>query len=335
LKSAGFQLSFLAVCGIVFLHPQIVTLPGISNRFLFRIWELISISIAAQLATFPVSVYYFHQFPNYFLPANMIIIPLSTLIMYSGLILLSFDWIPGAGWLFGTITCYGINVLNNIVKFFGELPYAISENIFIDEMELFLLYALIVFSTLWLVLKYHGLFFTTLTCIILILSYGIHFQFRSGNEYIFTVYHDKLHPVISVVRGNEAVLFRDDNNAEIPDCFTNDISGKPIKKVNHYTITSNNAIQLSKGMKTVLICQGWNNNRKLENSFDKTPDYLVLSGNSTVTAEEILKQLNPGLVILDSTFKNRTKTKLKAELNKAGIPCYDIAEQGAFLSRDF
>ncbi|MBL0342014.1 MAG: ComEC/Rec2 family competence protein [Bacteroidetes bacterium] len=109
LMSAGFQLSFLAVCGIVFIHRLILPLWEPPNRILFRIWELISISIAAQITTFPLSLFLFHQFPNYFLLGNLVIIPLSTLVMYSGLIFLVTDWIPYLGWLFGTTTTIGIN----------------------------------------------------------------------------------------------------------------------------------------------------------------------------------------------------------------------------------
>jgi len=335
LKSAGFQLSFLAVCGIVFLHPLIVSLPGISNRFLFKVWELISISVSAQIATFPVSIFYFHQFPNYFLPANMIIIPLSTLIMYSGLTLLVTDWIPGAGLLFGTITSYGISFLNNTVKFFGKLPGAITDNIFINETELIVLYILILLITLWVVLKNRGLFFAALGCIIIFLGCRINLEIKSGQEQLFTIYHDRLQIAISIVQEKNALLLHGAKESGMPLCFKNDLISKQIDNFNNYTISPDTAIQISTAEKTILICHGWKNHFKLDNNFHKTPHYLVLSGHCTISAEEILKQLKPGLVLFDATFKNRSKTELQGELKQAGISYYDISENGAYLTGDF
>ena len=85
----------------------------------------------------------------------------------------------------------------------------------------------------------------------------------------------------------------------------------------------------------MLICRDWKNHMKLNDNLNRTPHYLVLSGTSTVTAEKILEQYKPGLVIFDATYKNREKKQLQLDLNRAGVACFDIAESGAFLTRDF
>ncbi len=99
----GFQLSYLAVGGILLLQPLILRWWLPPNQVLEYIWQLTAVSLAAQLATFPLSIYYFHIFPSYFLLANLIIIPLSFLVMQAGIPLLIFGWVPylsdGLGWL--------------------------------------------------------------------------------------------------------------------------------------------------------------------------------------------------------------------------------------------
>ncbi len=98
----GFQLSYVAVAGILLIQPLMVRFWIPPNMILEYFWQLTAVSIAAQLATFPLSVYYFHIFPSYFLIANLVIIPLSFLVMSTGIVFLVTSWIPllsdGLGW---------------------------------------------------------------------------------------------------------------------------------------------------------------------------------------------------------------------------------------------
>ena len=81
----GFQLSYLAVLGIVYLQPKIYTLYKSNNWILEKTWAITAVSISAQIATFPLGMYYFHQFPNYFLLSNLFVIPLATFIIGLGI----------------------------------------------------------------------------------------------------------------------------------------------------------------------------------------------------------------------------------------------------------
>ena len=118
----GFQLSYLAVAGIVGLQPVIVRwwIPG--NVVLEYFWQLAAVSIAAQLVTFPLSVFYFHQFPTYFLLANLIVVPLAFLIMAVGVPFLFLGWIPMLGEVMGWLVNWMIYIQNQITFFIQLLP---------------------------------------------------------------------------------------------------------------------------------------------------------------------------------------------------------------------
>jgi len=110
LCDVGFQLSFLAVLSIVYLQPTIVGWFDVRNAVLdlrrswhapaaqkaWRAaagladasWQLTALSLAAQVATFPMGLYYFHQFPFNFLLSNLIAVPISSLAVYVGVVLL-------------------------------------------------------------------------------------------------------------------------------------------------------------------------------------------------------------------------------------------------------
>ncbi|MCK4406529.1 MAG: ComEC family competence protein, partial [Bacteroidales bacterium] len=83
ITSVGFQLSYAAVIAIVMLQQPMYKLWIINNWLGDKMWAITTVSIAAQLGTFPIALLYFHQFPNYFIITNLIVIPLSGFIIYA------------------------------------------------------------------------------------------------------------------------------------------------------------------------------------------------------------------------------------------------------------
>lgn len=84
LNDVGFLLSFSAMIGIIYFSPQYI----FENKIIQNIWDIVSMSIGAQLGTLPFSLYFFHSFALLFLVANIIIIPLSTIIMFASILAL-------------------------------------------------------------------------------------------------------------------------------------------------------------------------------------------------------------------------------------------------------
>lgn len=150
ITETGFQLSYLAVFGIMALHPMLLKQMEFSNIWLHRIWELISVSLCAQIITFPVSLYYFGQFPNYFLISNLLIIPVSTLAIYGGILVMITCRIPYAGEYISMAECYLIKFLNGLTLFLGELPGAVSQTGKITILNCLLLYVIFYLMVKWL-----------------------------------------------------------------------------------------------------------------------------------------------------------------------------------------
>jgi len=86
--STGFQLSYLAVLGIIIFYPKIKKITRVTPKLLTKIRDLAAISFSAQILTLPVSIYVFASFPVWFLLANILLMPLGLLIFYIGLGLL-------------------------------------------------------------------------------------------------------------------------------------------------------------------------------------------------------------------------------------------------------
>jgi competence protein ComEC len=152
LLEVGFQLSYLAVIAIVALQPKIQSLVYFKNKWLEKIWQLTSVSLAAQLLTFPLALLYFHQFPNYFLFSNLLLVPLSTVILYTALAFVALSWwsFPAGilAWLSSKLTA----LMNGIASFFDKLPYSLTDKISITSMEWLYIMVLIIsgaFFFLW------------------------------------------------------------------------------------------------------------------------------------------------------------------------------------------
>lgn len=134
LWDAGFQLSYLAVLGLVWLQPGIERLLSFQWSWLQKLWSMVSLSIAAQVLTSPFSVYYFHQFPLYFIFSNLFIALPVALLMYGGIAILLFRlyWLaPAFEWLI----CF----MNKGLSWIAKLPYAVIDAIWLSKTEFILL----------------------------------------------------------------------------------------------------------------------------------------------------------------------------------------------------
>lgn len=148
----GFLLSYLAVFGIVFFHPLIYAKLQFQNKLIDKAWQLISVSTAAQLATLPLSIYCFHQFPSYFLIANLVVIPISFIALLAGLAALILSAVPWVSDFLFYILDKSIWLMNEGVKIIEQTPGAIIQNLVISWFDVVLLYG-ILFSFTYALLK--------------------------------------------------------------------------------------------------------------------------------------------------------------------------------------
>ncbi len=135
LTSPGFQLSYLAVLGIMYLQPRIQGWIESTNPVLKALWAVTATALAAQLATFPLCIFYFHQFPVYFLLVNPAVIGLSSAALPIGLVFLLVSGVPGlndfvAFWLEATTW-----LLNETAVRVELLPYAVWRHLHVSGWE--------------------------------------------------------------------------------------------------------------------------------------------------------------------------------------------------------
>ena len=202
LWDVGFQLSYLAVIGIIIFQKPIYNTIYIKNKYVNEVWKLVAISIAAQLLTFPICIYYFHQFPNLFILTNIIAVPLSSLILYLEIAMISLSWIPFIGTWLGKLTQWLVWLMNKIILFVNDFPFAVWDNLLASILTTLLLYVVVVTCCIWLIKKkkeYLKFSLLTLLCFVLLQSF---MQWQIKNQQKLIVYNVPQHQAIDFVSGN-------------------------------------------------------------------------------------------------------------------------------------
>jgi competence protein ComEC len=146
----GFQLSYAAVLSIVLYQKKIYDTIYFKYKWMQACWQLNAITISAQILTLPVVVYHFHQFPNYFLLSNFIVVPLSSIILYGCLLILPFASIAYMGKGLSVTTSWLISSMNWIIQKMNALPYATTNNLQINAFQVGLFFTLIICLSLFI-----------------------------------------------------------------------------------------------------------------------------------------------------------------------------------------
>lgn len=142
----GFQMSFMAVLSIlVFYRPLSLLLPQklLSVYPVKWLWQLMAVSIAAQIGVAPLVAFYFNQFSCYFLLTNIIVVPAATLVLYGALLLIPLGVVPVLQSAFAGCLSAIVSLLNSGVSFVASLPGASISGININLLQLLMIYVAI------------------------------------------------------------------------------------------------------------------------------------------------------------------------------------------------
>ena len=149
----GFQLSYAAVLSLSLFSRPLRDMLLLQNKILVSIWNAASVSLAAQALTTPLSIYYFHQFPSYFLVANLLAVPLSSGILIGGILLCVFSFILPLGQFIGWLLGLLIHFLNGFIFYISKLPGSVISQLTLTLPQLILFYFIIFCFYRFLILK--------------------------------------------------------------------------------------------------------------------------------------------------------------------------------------
>ena len=344
IAQVGFQMSYLAVLSIVALYPVFYELATIRNPMLEKVWALVCVSLAAQLAIGPLSLYYFHQFPNYFLITNLIAVPLAGLVIYAALGTLLFSAVPLLSFFAGKILYGLVFAMHHSVHFIEGLPFSTLSGLYISLPEMLGLLMVMLFLTLFFSGGYRKMLPLALLGLLLLMGSVSARSIINMQHRAFVVYSVNRGAAMDFILGKKAWCV----------CCGDQDTGL----VNlDYRVAGN---RLRMGVKKVIVLQlsDQSDPNFSVASFSRTGpflkfcdthlyvldqdspksfswpgfeiDYLVISRNPRHDPQTVLEYLQPALVIVDGSNYRWISLRWEEICREAGIECWNISQKGAF-----
>jgi competence protein ComEC len=345
IADVGFQLSYIAVIGIVALQKRIYVLWTPHQWLMNQLWLLISVSVAAQLATFPLALFYFNQFPNYFLFTNMIVVPLSNLIIYCGMLVLlisPFSFV--AAWS-AKLLALLVYLLNSSIRYIESMPGSVSKGIHITAFETLLIYLGMITIVTFLASRRRIYLGYALLAAIAFASSAAVKSYSVMHQKKMIVYDIRKSSSIDLISGKDHVLLCDSaliadtkmldthlksnwDNMQLNDAIK--LSGKRMmeKEISYQDdriFFNRNFIQFYE--KKIAIA---GSSEKIVAGSPIVVDYLVITGNVKMKIKDLLMTYKPEMIIIDSSNSEYRSDKWMDECKELNIPCYSVLRSGAF-----
>ena len=333
LWDVGFQLSYAAVLSIVIFVKPVYNWFYIKNKILDFIWKLNAVSIAAQLLTTPLSLYHFHQFPNFFLLSNFAVVPLSSIVVLGEIFLCSSIFIPFVASLLGKILSQLIWIMNSYIERIEALPCSLWQGLEINiPQATFLIVMITGFAYYFLEKQKIGvwaglfsvLFFTALRSLSFI---------NCTSQQKIIVYNVPKHEAIDLIAGRSYMFIGDSDL--VANNFLQDFHLKSSRIL--YRTDSNGHLQqvvcnenfIVFNSKRILL---FNKTMFFDTTSKRIPiDLLIISNNPRVNLLRLSKTFSIKQIAFDGATKPKKSQDWMRDCRSLHIPYHNTSEKGAFV----
>ena len=321
LFQVGFQMSYAAVFSIVWIYPILQGFWNPKNPILKKTWQLLSVSIAAQLGVLPISLFYFHQFPGLFFISNLLIVPFLGVLLGVGIsvmVLALMNLLPDF-----LVDGYNrmIRLMNSVIEWIAEQEAFIFKNISFDGMQLLLAYAVLISL---LVFCTKPSFKRTLTFTISIIAFQfwlLYSNISTGREEKLLLLHQTRNSILLHHQGNQLIV-HSTTTKKTKKMITDYIIGERIETSrndqlkNSYFFKENSLLILdSTGIYPLM---------------STTPDFLVLTQSPKIHLERLLDSIKPKQIIADGSNYRSYIKRWNTTCAKRKLPFHYTGEKGAY-----
>lgn len=340
----GFQLSYAAVLGIISVYPSLYRKLYFKNKAIDYLWSIICVSIAAQLATFPIGTHYFHYFPNYFWITNLVVIPASFAIIISGFIFFLFSWVPYFSAFLGVFTSFMVMIVNHLVSFVEMLPFFGTEDINMPWAKTFLIYLIIIMLFHILIFKrIRLLIYFTAALTILIGANTLDIYHNSKNSKLI-VYNINNQDIIQFIEGDVSYILSSEINDSKhklydfvikPSNIKQGIKGEEYFRIDKANFIENNNILIQENyiqfnQKRYLILSE-NEIYKVADSASKLKiNTIIITGKHKIELENIVAAIDFDKLIISSGVPFWKSKKLIEQCEDIGLEYFDVGNKKSY-----
>lgn len=332
LFDVGFQLSYLAVLSIVMFYKWIYDKFSFKNRVSDFFWKLVAGTLSAQILTFPICIYYFHQFPVLFLVMNLIAIPITTVVLFAEILLIFLSWIPMVASLLGYLSYFLIHYLNKIVFYIEKLSFAVWQYLSINLWQLALLYLLIGFTTYFIQTRKTYLSHLAYFAAIFFVCIAVYNKYLHLTQNKIAILNNGTNTTVAYVHGTKYHLFSKDTitpkqrqyviNPMKIEWQLNEINHTI---VNHFSNPSFHASALGNHFVLALL------DNQIKCTEPVRTDILIVGGKNPISSDSLIKNFKFKKLILDASIPFWKMDNYKASLENVGLSFHSISKDGAFI----
>jgi competence protein ComEC len=320
----GFQLSYVALFFILWLQPLLAQLWTPRNVIVNYFWEILTVSFAAQIGAFPLSIYYFHQFPGLFFVTNLVIIPFLSVIMALGvlvMVLAAFDFVP----LFLAKSLeWSIFILNKIINAIASLEQFIIQDIPFNWQLLVSVYLLLIATIIWFKKpSFNRLALTLIAIIIFQITYfETHRRIQIQSELV--IFNAKKNTMIAERKGKNITFYANDSLLK---------TASKNKTLASYAMGNFSSLKSKKSLQNLIYYNG--NKILIVDSLgvypkDIHPDIVLFTQSPKINLERFLQTTKPKFVLADASNYRTIQKLWKATCLKQKIPFHATAEKGFY-----
>ena len=321
LFQVGFQMSYAAVFSIVWIYPKMQRFWYPDNYFLQKIWQLLSVSVAAQLGVLPISLFYFHQFPVLFFVANLLIIPFLGLILGLGILVIFLALMDALPATLVLVYDQIIKLMNATVGWVAHQEGFIFKDIPFDAVQLVLGYVVVIALVVFLSRPKWKLAMILLSSIIGMQSWSLWNQVGLQNKEALILAHRSRNTVLLHQTGSSLHVYTSDslNLGSLAKDFsvaeriqkTTAESLKNFYSINHQTLYVMDSLALYPVPKEI--------------------DYLLLTHSTKVNLERVLDSIRPKMVLADGSNYKSVVKRWEQTCTQKEIPFHYTGEKGHYV----
>lgn len=320
----GFQLSYLAVFGIIWIQPLVYNVWAPKLYIVAKGWQLFTVSLAAQIGVLPLSLFYFHQFPGLFFVSNLLIIPFLGVILGTGIIVVVLSYYSVLPTFMVTIYGSIISILNKTVVFIAKQETFLFSDISFSATKMFFLY-LIIIACFQFIQKRNTkrcIFFLSLVLVYQSVSFYEKYKTEITNQFI--VFHKSRNSIVGKRIGARLEVYHNmDTLIHNQNVLKNYTVGERIKEVNYDEIS--NFLQIDNQVILFIDANGNYDIKGLQQPI------LVLRQSPKINLERLIKMLNPTLVIADGSNYKSYVSLWRASCLELQTPFWSTREKGAYI----
>ena len=327
LFEVGFQLSYLAVFAIVWIQPKIVNLWTPKNRFVFKMWELLAVSLAAQLGVLPLSIFYFHQFPGLFFISNLVIIPFLGFILISGIVVIALSVFELLPQFLADIFINIIRLMNAFVEWIANQHFFIIKDIALSLVLMCALYSFIFLSFKWIEKKTFNRLVLVLLAFISVQTVLIFEKnkLQATNEFI--VFNENRTSVLASRFGKDLSIYSSKDSIQNLYSLTAYVLGTGLNDSNKFK-GFKNLYRFNNETILVIDSLGMYNFKSIK------PSIIVLHNSPKINLERLLKIHQPKILIADASNYRSYADKWEETCMKNKTPFYNTMQKGAFILKE-